>query len=59
LIKKKLGEGAFGTVYLCIVSNSDLQVAVKVIDIKQAKENNVSLEEIKQEVSVLKEIDSP
>jgi len=40
-------------------SNSNLKVAVKVIDIKAAATNNVSLEEIQGEVDVLKGIDSP
>jgi len=56
---KKLGEGAFGTVYLCEVINSEYKVAVKVIDIKDAGKNNVSIKDIETEIEVLKELDSP
>lgn len=36
-----------------------MKVAIKVIDIKTAKQNHVEIDEINQEVNVLKEIDSP
>lgn len=59
IIKKKLGSGAFGIVYLCEVENSNIQVAIKTIDLKMAKENNCSIKDITDEVKCLKEIDSP
>jgi len=39
--------------------NSDYKVAVKVIDIKDASKNNVSIKDIETEIEVLKELDSP
>jgi predicted RNA-binding protein with RPS1 domain len=44
---------------LCEVINSEYKVAVKVIDIKDASKNNVSIKDIETEIEVLKELDSP
>jgi len=44
---------------LCEVINSEYKVAVKVIDIKDASKNNVSIKDIETEIDVLKELDSP
>jgi len=59
IIKKKLGSGAFGIVYLCEVEDSNIQVAIKTIDLNMAKENNFSIKDINDEIKCLKEIDSP
>lgn len=58
-IIKKLGEGAFGVVYECEVIGTKTKVAIKVIDLLMASRNNMTYNEIKGEVDVLMEIDSP
>jgi len=58
-IIKKLGEGAFGVVYECEVIGTNTKVAIKVIDLQMAAKNNMTFNEIKGEVDVLMEIDSP
>jgi serine/threonine-protein kinase 24/25/MST4 len=55
LLKDKvIGQGSFGRVYLGIQRKTGLQVAIKVIDLMTAEDE----EDIKHEVSVLAELNS-
>jgi calcium-dependent protein kinase len=53
----RLGDGAYGTVYLALNIKTKTKVAIK--KIKKVKENEIDDVEIKNEIDILKKLDHP
>ena len=49
---RKLGNGAFGIVYIATCRASKIQYAIKVMDIKEMEEDDI--EQLKREIGLLK-----
>ncbi|CAD8122008.1 unnamed protein product [Paramecium sonneborni] len=60
IVNKKLGNGAFGTVYRGFKKNDETkQVAVKAISIASIKDSAKMVEHIKREISILQQANNP
>jgi len=46
-------------VYHCKIKDTDLDVAIKTIKIREAQRNNMKIEDIVNEVKILNEVKSP
>lgn len=58
-IIKKIGQGSFGCVYYSKVKGTNYDVAIKTINIKNAKKNHMSVDQIVNECKILNTIKSP
>ncbi|CAD8209914.1 unnamed protein product [Paramecium octaurelia] len=60
IVNKKLGSGAFGTVFRGFKKNDETkQVAVKAISIASIKDSSKMVEHIKREISILQSANNP